>query len=316
MLDPMLRRSVLTVAELAPVRWLFEKHGMKFGVDRFIAGESLPEALAQVKRLNERGLLATLDLLGENVSDARQAEQTAAAIAELFPVIERHGLRANVSVKLTQLGLKTDPRLCLKLMERIAGEAAACRNFVRIDMEDSSVTQATVDLFRQLRSGFGPERIGLVLQSYLFRSEQDVREIGTQGTNLRIVKGAYREPPDVAYRRKREVDAAYVRLVRAHLEQGGYAAVATHDPRMIGSVLELTERLAVPRHRFEFQMLYGIAVDLQRSLADAGYAVRVYTPFGRHWYPYFTRRIAERPANFWFVAKHLFRSSSDYAGQR
>lgn len=308
MLDPMIRRSVLNVAELAPVRWLFEKHGMKLGVDRFIAGETLPETIEQVKRLNGRGLLATLDLLGENVSDASQAEQTASDIAGLFPAIQRHGLRANVSVKLTQLGLKTDPGLCLKLMEQIVGEAVSYQNFVRIDMEDSSVTQATVDLFRELLRGFGPARIGLVLQSYLYRSEQDVRELGKQGTNLRFVKGAYREPPEVAYRHKRDVDAAYVRLVRTHLEQGGYAAVATHDLRVIDSILEWTARQAIPRDRFEFQMLYGIAGDLQRSLARDGYVVRIYTPFGRMWYPYFSRRMAERPANLWFVAKHLLRS--------
>ncbi|TDG00940.1 proline dehydrogenase [Paenibacillus piri] len=281
---------------------------MKCGVGRFIAAETLPETLDKVQGLNDEGLHVTLDFLGENVLDAEQAEEMAAMIGGLFPAIDRRKLKANVSVKLTQLGLKLDPALCLRHMERIVNEAAACRNFVRIDMEDSSVTQPTIDIFRSLLWRYGAKRVGLVLQSYLYRSERDAEQLGVGGTNLRIVKGAYREPPELAYPDKREVDAAYMRMVEGHLSRGGYAAVATHDPELIEQVLSFVRQAGISRDKFEFQMLYGIAGDLQRDLARAGYLVRVYTPFGREWYPYFTRRIAERPANLWFVAKHLIRS--------
>lgn len=307
--DRLLRKTVLMVADLAPVRWLFLKYGMKLGVDRFVAAETLPETLEKVRGLNEEGMLVTLDYLGENVLDPGQAEETAALISSLFPAIEQHSLQANVSVKLTQLGLKLDPGLCLKHMERIVNAAAAHRNFVRIDMEDSSVTQETIDVFRSLLNRVGTKRVGLVLQSYLYRSERDAERLGgADQLNLRIVKGAYREPPDVAYPDKRDVDAAYVRLVQEHLTRGGYAAVATHDPEIIEKILMFTKSSGISRDRFEFQMLYGIAGELQRKLVQDGYRVRIYTPFGNLWYPYFTRRIAERPANLWFVAKHMLRS--------
>ncbi|MDF2962072.1 MAG: L-proline dehydrogenase [Paenibacillus sp.] len=308
MRDRLLRKSILTVADFAPVRWLFLKYGMKLGVDRFVAAETLPETLEKVRALNGEGMHVTLDYLGENVLDSGQAEETAGIISRLFPAIDQLELQANVSVKLTQLGLRIDPDLCLKHMERILDEAAAYRNFVRIDMEDSSVTKETIAIFETLLQRYGPKRVGLVLQSYLYRSEQDVDEIGAGGTNLRIVKGAYREPPEVAYPDKKDVDAAYIRIVQAHLLNGGYAAVATHDREIIDSIIRFTKKLGIPRDRFEFQMLYGIAGDLQRELVRAGYLVRIYMPFGRLWYPYFTRRIAERPANLWFVVKHMIRS--------
>ncbi|NOU94488.1 proline dehydrogenase [Paenibacillus sp. LMG 31456] len=307
MKDRLLRKSVLTIAEFAPVRWLFLKYGMKLGVDRFVAAETLPETLEKVRGLNEEGMHVTLDYLGENVLDSGQAEETAAIISSLFPAIQQLRLQANVSVKLTQLGLRIDRASCLKHMERIVSEAAVSRSFVRIDMEDSTVTQETIDVFRLLLRRFGPGRIGLVLQSYLYRSEQDADQLGAGGTNLRIVKGAYRESPDVAFPDKRDVDAAYTRIVKAHLTKGGYAAVATHDPEIIDTIIRFSKDKGIPRGRFEFQMLYGIAGDLQRDLVRAGYLVRIYTPFGRLWYPYFTRRIAERPANLWFVAKHMLR---------
>ncbi|MFD0677703.1 MULTISPECIES: proline dehydrogenase family protein [unclassified Paenibacillus] len=308
MKDRLLRKSVLTVADFPPVRWLFLKYGMRLGVDRFVAAETLPETLDKVRGLNEAGMHVTLDYLGENVLDPGQAEETAAIISGLFPAIQRLGLKANVSVKLTQLGLRMDRASCLKHMERIVSEAAASRSFVRIDMEDSTVTQETIDVFRLLLRRFGPERIGLVLQSYLYRSEADAVQLGAGGTNLRIVKGAYRESSDVAYPDKRDVDAAYIRIVQAHLIHGGYAAVATHDPEIIDAIIRFSKDTGISRDRYEFQMLYGIAGDLQRDLVRAGYLVRIYTPFGRLWYPYFTRRMAERPANLWFVAKHMLRS--------
>lgn len=307
MLASILRKSILTLGGLAPVRLLFEKYGMRVGVNRFVAAETLPDALQKVRGLQDQGLCATLDFLGENALDLQQAKDTASHIVDFFPAIDRLGLRSHVSVKLTQLGLRLDAGACHELMERIVGEAAAYNSFVRIDMEDSSVTQSTIDIFRMLLLRFGPERIGLAIQAYLFRSEADAAEFGSSGINLRIVKGAYREPPEIAYPHKKDVDAAYLRIVRSHLEKDGFAAIATHDPAIIHQVIDWTQQKGIPRNRFEFQMLYGIASELQLELAGGGYPVRVYTPFGRHWYPYFTRRIAERPANLWFVAKHLLR---------
>jgi proline dehydrogenase len=192
-------------------------------------------------------------------------------------------------------------------MERICSEAKALNNFVRIDMEDSSVTQSTVDIFRKLLAAYGRETVGLVIQSYLYRSLSDVSELGDLGANLRIVKGAYKESGKVAYLRKADVNQNYVKLVKMHLGKGCYTAVATHDSKIINEVKHYINVINISKNWFEFQMLYGIATNLQLQLAGEGYRVRVYTPFGKHWYPYFTRRISERPANLFFVLKHLFR---------
>ncbi|MCI3922392.1 proline dehydrogenase family protein [Paenibacillus sp. TRM 82003] len=306
--DALLRGAVLGVSGNRAVRAFFEKYGMKLGVSRFVAAERLEETLDVVRNLNRQGLSATLDYLGESVTDRRLAEEAAdQAIAVLAGIRERK-LNANVSVKLTQLGLNIDPSFCEKQMMRILEEAERSDNFVRIDMEDSPVTQLTIDLFLKLFDRYGPKRIGLVLQSYLYRSLEDRALLGARGANLRIVKGAYKEPKEVAFPEKKDVDANYLRLVERHMKQGAYTAVATHDERMIEAVLAYAKGHDIPTDRFEFQMLYGIAASLQHRLVREGYRVRVYTPFGEAWYPYFTRRIAERPANLWFVAKGVFRS--------
>jgi len=306
--DSLLRRAVLSVAGNPGVRTFFEKYGMRLGVSRFVAAERLTETLDTVLRLNRQGLMVTLDYLGESVTERSLAEEAADTAVLALRAIRERKLNANVSVKLTQLGLNIDPSLCESLMARILDEAERTSNFVRIDMEDSPVAQMTIDLFEKLLARYGPKRVGLVLQAYLYRTEEDRKRLGALGANLRIVKGAYKEPKEVAYPNKKDVDDNYVRLVEAHMREGCYTAVATHDERIVEKVAAFVRERGVDRERFEFQMLYGISTSLQLRLVRDGFRVRVYTPFGEAWYPYFTRRIAERPANLWFVVKGLFRS--------
>jgi len=283
------------------------RNGMKWGVSRFVAAESLGETIGKVDAMNREGLLCTLDYLGENVKDRQTAEQSAHVVLQALDAIRENGLQSHVSVKLTQLGLLIDSAFCLSLMEAIAAKAKETGSFIRIDMEDSSITEHTLLLFEKLAASFGTDSIGTVLQSCLFRSCEDVERLGRIGSNLRIVKGAYREPPEIAYRTKKQVNESYLRLVCFHLSGGHYTAVATHDPTLIEAVQRFTAAHGIPPERYEFQMLYGIAGGLQRKLVDEGCRVRIYTPFGREWYPYFTRRIAERPANLAFVLKGMFR---------
>jgi len=306
-MDGWYRSAVLRAADRKQVRRVLESRGMGWGVKRFVAGYSLQEASEQVRRLQDQGLLVTLDLLGESVSERAQADEVCRAILYMQDEIHRLGLQANVSLKLSQLGLLIDEALCAEQMEQIVRRAAALGQFIRIDMEDSSLTAPTLELFEVLLRRYGSGHIGAVIQSYLRRSEEDVDRLTKLGANLRIVKGAYREPPAIAYPDKKDVDAAYLRLVQLCLDRGTYVAAATHDIRLIREIIRRIHSSGTARDRFEFQMLYGIAGALQRQLAGEGYRVRIYTPYGEQWYPYFSRRIAERPANLWFVLKSLLR---------
>lgn len=310
--NALLRTAILLVAGNPLMRGLAARYGMKLGAGRFVAAETLEATVAKVRELNARGLFVTLDYLGESVRDRTLAEQAADTVIRILDTIERERLNANVSVKLTQLGLIIDPALCVRLMEGICSRAEETGNFIRIDMEDSSVTQRTIDIFKRLLARYGMRTVGLVIQACLYRSEADVNELGSLEANLRIVKGAYKEKAAIAFPRKTDVDQSYVKLAKTHLSHGCYTAVATHDPAIVAALKDYAEAMKIPRSQYEFQMLYGIAEPMQAELAEEGYRVRIYTPFGRQWYPYFTRRIAERPANVWFVLKHLLhRSPSD-----
>nr|WP_275983938.1 proline dehydrogenase family protein [Paenibacillus hamazuiensis] len=289
------------------VRRFFYKYGMKLGVGRFVASETLDGTVEKVKELNRQGLAVTLDYLGESVTDAGLAEEAANMVLRVLETIDRNRLDANVSVKLTQLGLLIDPALCSANMERIVTEAKSRGSFVWIDMEDSKVTSDTLGIYKGLLKRFGSRFVGIVIQSYLYRSIPDIRELGRLGAPIRIVKGAYKEPPEVAYPDKKDVDASYLKLARLHMGNGNYTAIATHDVSIVAEIKRYVRERGMGTDQFEFQMLYGISAGLQRQLAEEGYRVRVYTPFGEHWFPYFTRRIAERPANLWFVAKNLLR---------
>ncbi|GGE03260.1 proline dehydrogenase [Marinithermofilum abyssi] len=302
-----IRKAVLTISSNPLVNRLVSKYGMKLGASRFIAGENLQETLEMVKKLNHDGLAVTLDLLGESITTPDEARAAAQAAITTYDAIAEQGLDSNVSVKLTQLGLDIDREFCLENMDRITAKAKEKNNFVRIDMEDSPRVDVTIDIFKHLLQKYGKEHIGLVIQSYLYRSEEDVQELGKLGANLRIVKGAYKEPKKVAYPDKKVVDHAYLRLVEMHLTNGCYTAVATHDENIVEWTKTFVKENDIPDDLYEFQMLYGIRSGLQRTLAAEGYKVRVYTPYGKDWYPYFTRRIAERPANALFVLKSFFK---------
>jgi proline dehydrogenase len=283
---------------------------MKTGVSRrvaqrFVAGETLEDAIAAARKLNQGGYSVSLDLLGENVSDKDGAIRAADVYVAMFDRIAAEKLDGNISLKLTQLGLDLDASLCESLLARIAAAAARHRNFLRIDMEGSPYTQRTVDLCRRVRAT--TDAAGTVIQSYLRRSEQDVRDLIAAGCRIRLVKGAYQEPAEIAYPDKKDVDANFVKLMEILLPSGIYHAIATHDPRMIDATKKFAAAQRIAKDLFEFQMLYGIRTDLQESLRRDGYRVRVYIPFGTDWFPYFMRRLAERPANLTFFLRNLFR---------
>lgn len=301
------RKAVLSAAANPLIRGMVNKYGMRLGAKRFIAAETLEATIAKVKQLNRKGFAVTLDYLGESVDSLEQAEDAARMILNTLQAIHSRQLDSHVSVKLTQLGLLQDEAVCLGIMKRIISCARDNGTFVRIDMEDSSVTDSTIRIYRQLRDQYGNGNVGIVIQSYLYRSEHDLRELGKAGADVRIVKGAYHEPKELAYPDKKDVDANYLALVRMHLLSGSRAAIATHDPRMIGAVKFWARQQGIPASQFEFQMLFGISEDLQEQLLKEGFRVRIYTPFGKHWYAYFSRRIAERPANLGFILKNVFR---------
>ncbi len=287
---------------------------------RFVAGTTKEDAIRVIRELNARGINATLDHLGEHTTNAEEAIEATRHILEILEAIERAGVRSNVSIKLTQIGLALDTELCAENLERILRQAQAHNNFVRIDMEDTPYIDATFDLYRRMRQR-GFQNFGLVIQSYLYRSEDDVRRLLPEGVPIRLVKGAYKEPPDKAFPKKADVDANYDLLTKllldASLNQASrlsadgrfppLAAIATHDEKRIEFARRYAERIGLPKEGLEFQMLYGIRRDLQERLAAEGYPVRVYVPYGTHWYPYFMRRLAERPANVWFLLSNLLR---------
>lgn len=306
-LETVLRRSILTLAEQDYVRRMATRYGLKLGASRFVAGATVDEAIEVVRQLNRDGILATLDHLGESVEDPAAARQAAEDYLVLLDRIAESGVNSNVSLKLTQMGLKIDPALCRENVRRIVERAGQYQNFVRIDMEDSPVVDITLDIFRELRRDFS--NVGTVIQAYLYRAEEDVRQLGEElDANLRLVKGAYNEPPSVAFPEKKDVDENFLNLIKLHLRGGHYTAVATHDEAIIEATKRFAAEEKIPRSLFEFQMLYGIRSNLQKSLADEGYTVRCYVPYGTEWYPYFMRRLAERPANVGFILRNLFNS--------
>ena len=274
---------------------------------RFIAGETTDEAVAAIREINERGCSASFDHLNESVSNVAATEAEVQEYLHVLELIDATKINSNVSIKLTQFGLEIDPELAYRNARRIVEDAARRGNFVRVDMEGSSVTQVTIDIFKRLRSEFGVNDVGIVIQSYLYRTEEDARELLKIPARIRLCKGAYDEPADVAYPEKKDVDANYVRVMQLLLSSGTYHGIATHDPKMIDATVDFAQREGLAKDAFEFQMLYGIRRDLQEQLARDGWGMRVYVPYGKHWYPYFMRRLAERPANIWFVMKNVLK---------
>ena len=301
-----LRRGILAAARSERMGGVVRRHGMRLGAQRFVAGETFAACADVLARLNERGLHANTTLLGEDVLSPEEARSVVAAYEQILDGIAERDLRVNVALKLTHLGLLLDEDLAYENVRRLVDYAAARGNFIRIDMEHSSLVDQTLEIYRRLRAD-DRSAVGTVLQSYLFRTPADLDALLPLQPNLRLVKGAYLEPPEVAYPRKADVDAAYARLVESALAGGAYAAIATHDQQLIEQTIVLAERMGVGRDRFEFQMLYGVRPRLQLELVERGYKVLVATPFGPQWYPYLMRRLAERPANVLFVARNLLR---------
>ncbi len=273
---------------------------------RFVAGTTVEELLAATQATNARGISVSVDNLGENVTNEAEARASAALYHQLLDEITARRLDANVSCKLTHLGLDVDENLCRELVCGIVRHAAQVNNFVRVDMEGSPYTQKTLDFVHEVHSHY-PGAVGTVIQAYLRRSEADVEKLLADGIRIRLCKGAYKEPPEIAFQKKREVDANYIRLAKMLIKSGIYHGIATHDQRIIESLICFAGSTFIAPEKFEFQMLFGIRRDLQEKIVREGWRMRVYIPFGTEWYPYFMRRLAERPANVFFIARNLFR---------
>jgi proline dehydrogenase len=303
----MLRSTLLKLSESPRfAKWVTSNGTTRRLARRFVAGETLDEAVEAARTCNQAGMAVSLDYLGENCTNTTDAQRARDAYLEIFERIRKEDLLANVSCKLTQLGLDLNVDFCQGLVVSIVETAARYDNFLRVDMEGSPYTQRTIDLVKNVRSR--NPAIGTVIQSYLYRSETDVQDLLAYGCRIRLCKGAYKESPEVAYPAKKDVDFNYVRLMQMLLPSGFYHGIATHDPRMIAETIRWAATKQISKDDFEFQMLYGVRTDLQRQLVRDGYRLRVYIPYGNDWFPYFMRRLAERPANVAFILRNFFRS--------
>jgi proline dehydrogenase len=307
----MLRSFLLWLSRNKTVRsWTIHWGFARRAARRFVAGETIEEAIQAIRELSTQGISATLDHLGENVETAADAARATEDYLKALDAIGASGVQSHVSVKLTALGLDLGDELCRANMTRILAKAKEIGVLVTIDMESTDYTERTLAIFRELRREFS--NVGIVIQAYLYRSEADIVALCREGAHVRLCKGAYKEPPVHAFPRKADVDANYVRLMKMLLSPEAranktYGAIATHDVRMIDATRQYSQEQMVPRDEFEFQMLHGIRRDLQKGLAADGYGMRVYVPYGTEWYPYYVRRLAERPANVWFIVSNFFR---------
>lgn len=302
----MVRATLLKLSESQKIaHWVTSNSTTRRMSRRFVAGETLDDAIVAAWECQRAGMMTSLDYLGENVATVADAQRARDSYVEIFDRIAEEGLSANVSCKLTQLGMDISTEFCEGLVMSIVERAAGYDSFLRVDMEGSTYTQRTIELVKRVRAQ--SPAIGTVIQSYLYRSEQDVRDLLAYGCRIRLCKGAYKEPEEVAFQRKADVDANYMRLMQTLLTSGFYHGIATHDPRMIAATIRWAAERKVSKDDFEFQMLYGVRMDLQRRLVRDGYRLRVYIPYGRDWFPYFMRRLAERPANVGFFLRNFFR---------
>ncbi len=308
-------RSTLLYLSSQPRIFRFVRHNRlaKKFASRFVAGETLDEALSAVRVLNAKGITASLDLLGESVNNEREARSAANDYLCILDRIHQQQLDANVSVKLTAMGLDISEELCVSIMHDVLGRAQAYSTFVRLDMESSAYTEQTLRLFEDRLYPAYKSNVGIVLQSYLYRTWSDVERALQLRCRVRLCKGAYKEPASVAFLEKKEVDANYVKCMQALLEKGNYPGIATHDPAIINECKRFVTERGIDHSRFEFQMLYGVRRDLQEQLVKEGYRMRVYVPFGTQWYPYLMRRLAERPANVAFITGSVM---AEMAGRR
>jgi len=302
----MLRTVLLELAKSSRLRrWITSNGTARRWAKRFVPGEELAPAIEAARNCNREGMTASLDHLGENVVTRADAERARAMYTEALERISTENIESNVSLKLTHLGLDLGGEFCAEQLRIVTRRAAELHNFVRVDMEGSAYTDRTLQIVKQARAE--TDAVGTVIQAYLYRSERDIRDLLEIGCRIRLVKGAYKEPLQIAFPRKKDVDANFVKLMKILLPSGIYHAMATHDPEMIEATIRFAAEQGITKDKFEFQMLYGIRTDLQTRLARQGYRVRVYIPFGQDWFPYFMRRLAERPANLLFFARNIFR---------
>lgn len=307
----MLRNALLYLSNQPQVFRFVRNNGLAKGfARRFVAGETLTEALDAVRELNAKGITATLDLLGESVTNEREARAARDEYLTMLDRIQEQRLDSNVSLKLTAMGLDISEELCASIMHDVLGRAQTYNTFVRLDMESSEYTDRTLRLFEERLYPPYKENVGIVLQSYLYRTMADVERANALGARVRLCKGAYKEPASVAFQDKADVDANYVKCMHALMRNGNYPGLATHDPRMIDEARRFAAAEGIGKDRFEFQMLYGIRRDLQEQLVAEGYRMRVYIPYGTQWYPYLMRRLAERPANVAFITGNIVREAT------
>jgi len=305
----MLRALLLELAKSSRLRrWITSNGTTRRLAQRFVPGEDLAPAVEAARRSNRAGMTASLDQLGENVLSREDAERARQAYTDALDRIAAENLDANVSLKLTHLGLDLGDDFCAEQLRIVTERASALRNFARVDMEGSPYTDRTLRIVKQARAE--TDAVGTVIQAYLYRSKKDIQDLLSIGCRIRLVKGAYKEPSQIAFPRKKDVDANYVKLMQLLLPSGIYHALATHDPNMIEATIRFAAERGITKDMFEFQMLYGIRTDLQSRLVREGYRVRVYIPFGQDWFPYFMRRLAERPANLVFFARNFFRGTA------
>ena len=320
----MLRSSLIFLSKAAWAQKLITNWSFASkAASRFVPGERTEDVIRAIRELNENGFNATLNHLGEHLSTADEAEKATDQILLVLNEIDKANVKSNVSIKLTQIGIGLDERICQQNLVQILTQVKKCNNFLRVDMEDTPYTDITISLYHSmLERGFDQRNLGLVLQAYLFRTEDDIRKLLDEGTRIRLVKGAYNEPPDKAYSKKADTDANYDLLTKIMIDAAlkmdantvstdgripPFVAIASHDENRIAFAKQYAEKVGLPKAAIEFQMLYGIRRDLQDQLKDEGYPVRVYVPYGTQWYQYFMRRLAERPANIWFFISNYFR---------
>ncbi|MCA1065019.1 proline dehydrogenase [Rossellomorea sp. AcN35-11] len=304
-MEQAMRNFFLFLSKNKPMTKLAKKYGLRFGAGRFVAGSSILQAVEVIRELNSQNLAVTIDYLGEFVDNEREANEMALECVEAVRAIGRENLKSQLSLKMTSMGLDISEEIVMKNMRLILDEATRQDVFVTIDMEDYSRCGKTLDIFKRLKSEY--DNIGTVIQAYLYRTEKDMEDLNAYSPNLRLVKGAYKESPEVAFPEKKDVDDNFKRIIKTHLLNGNYTAIATHDDEMIEYTKKLVEEYNIPRDQFEFQMLFGIRVERQHELVKEGYKMRVYVPYGTDWYGYFMRRLAERPANVAFVLKGVMK---------
>lgn len=300
-----MRNCFLFLSKNKTITKLAKKYGLRLGASRFVAGESVDQAVQIIKNMNKKGLVVTVDYLGEFVNSENEALNMTNQTIKTIEAIGKENLDAQVSLKLTSLGLDISEELVMTNFRRIINKAREYQVFVTIDMEDYERCEKTLEIYKTFKKEY--EHLGTVIQAYLYRAEKDIKELDAYDASLRLVKGAYKESSEVAFPDKKDVDENFKKLIRLHLENGNFTAIATHDDAIIEYTKQLVKELNIPKDQYEFQMLYGIRTDRQLELIQEGYPMRVYVPYGTDWYGYYMRRLAERPANVWFVVKNMFK---------